>query len=137
MTLDLTGTNFEGFWGAAQSDFIANLRGLRDLRMARCSLPCTALASVCTALANAQPGNTAQRAGLTALDWRENPVSSGAIEPLCSLTTLQSLRLQGCGLSRRLQAELRMHAARVGVLTQLDLGFSREEAGVTGLAAAA
>lgn len=134
--LDLTGADFEGFWDAPQSDFIASLHVLRDLRMARCNLPFTALPSLCTALAGAQR-LTAGSAGLTALDWRENPVGSDAIQPLCGMTALQSLRLQGCGLQRHQQAELHLHVTRLAALTRLEVGLSGGEGRLVDMAAAA
>jgi hypothetical protein len=134
--LDLTGTDFEGFWSSPQSEFIASLPALQDLKMARCNLPSNALTLLSSALVSVKQGERRYQ-GLTSLDWSGNPVRTEAIHHLCSLTTLRRLLLQDCGIHRQYQMEMRMHATQLVALTRLDLGVSEGELAFAGVAGAA
>lgn len=131
--LDMSGARIGA---AALPNMVATLQtlgGLRELRLADCSMSAMSLGMLCTYV-----GGSAKLGDLTRIDWSGNAVAEGeegrtAFGMLSKLTALQDLRLQRCGIRRGTAQVLAQALTAMRALRRVDL--ARNGLGADGAAA--
>lgn len=106
-------------------EFIFQLPKLRDFRARNLDVKHRSFSLV--DLSEGLSSRLSQKAiaGLTALDWSENSVTLGDLRAVCSISTLQRLVLQGCGLGVEGATVLAEHVSQLTALHTLDLAGNK------------